>query len=512
MKKHIPTPDSVSLPIGTFRVREKGSAWKFELDRSDFVFYSFLWRTAELFACLLTVLLPIKFASFVSAPEGGALYWSDPLSLVFIAWPLPVFMMASPVLLGLTVLAALFRKEMTFRPPLLKYSALWLVLGGVSILGLADASCMGYPPQMIAHTLSLAAYATSLSLLLAGNDRFARMLTGSLVLGGVLSLCSGMYQYWYGFEALREHIQSRTAAGGREISGGMTVRIEEARVQADFNSCNVYGAYLAALLPFLTALFWRFGNECVSPPKLSRRLFGGLAFAVTLFLLVKTDSRGAVFSLLAAGVAVFFFSRLPRKWKLAGAGLLLLGVAGLAAMIWFGRGALSMYVRFDYVQAAARMMFEHPLTGTGWGDFLHDYSILRLWRDKEAPHSPHNMLMLFGSQCGIAGFLAALAVLAYPVVEACRQIRRTNWRDLKDVFALVPGIACLILSAGTLLDIGFETTAYAGVMIAFSLLTLNRDASVDAEPLVDHCRPRLCLVVFFLFVGLGSCRARGFLL
>ena len=119
----------------------------------------------ELFACLLTVLLPIKFASFVSAPEGGALYWSDPLSLVFIAWPLPVFMMASPVLLGLTVLAALFRKEMTFRPPLLKYSALWLVLGGVSILGLADASCMGYPPQMIAHTLSLAAYATSLSLL-----------------------------------------------------------------------------------------------------------------------------------------------------------------------------------------------------------------------------------------------------------------------------------------------------------------------------------------------------------
>ena len=56
-----------------------------------------LWRAAELFACLLTVLLPIKFASFVSAPEGGALYWSDPLSLVFIAWPLPVFMMVIPL-------------------------------------------------------------------------------------------------------------------------------------------------------------------------------------------------------------------------------------------------------------------------------------------------------------------------------------------------------------------------------------------------------------------------------
>ena len=460
---------------------------------------SILWRIAECFACILTVLLPIKFASFVSAPEGGALYWSDPLSLVFIAWPLPVFMIASPILLGLTLAAAVSRRDMPLCPPLVRYAALWCILGGESALGLVNASCMGYPPQMIAHTLSLACYALSLAILLSGRRGFARMLTGSLVLGGVLSLCSGLYQYWYGFEALREHIQARTAAGGREIAGGMTVRIQEARVQADFNSCNVYGAYLAALLPFLTVLFWKFGNERVSPPKLSRRLFGGLAFAVTLFLLVKTDSRGAVFSLLAAGAAVFFFSRLPRKWKLAGAGLLLLGVAGLAAMIWLGRGALSMYVRFDYVQAAARMMFEHPVTGTGWGDFLHDYPVLRLWRDKESPHSPHNMVMLFGSQCGIAGFLAALAVLAYPVVEACRQIRRTNWRGLKDVFTLVPAFSCLVLSAGTLLDIGFETTAYAGVLIAFSLLVFLRDAPRMESSAVPRPSQRAAAALVFLF-------------
>ena len=66
-----------------------------------------LWRTAELFACLLTVLLPIKFASFVSTPEGGALYWSDPVPLLVISWPLPVFMMAASVLLVLTLAAAL---------------------------------------------------------------------------------------------------------------------------------------------------------------------------------------------------------------------------------------------------------------------------------------------------------------------------------------------------------------------------------------------------------------------
>jgi len=548
MKKPIRTPDPASVPARTSPSASAAPSDSrknnFDLDKLlislDGHGGSILWRAAEFFACLLTVLLPIKFASFVSAPEGGALYWSDPLSLVFIAWPLPVFMMATPVLLAVTVCAALFRDptrtvdgresldglstlqwDISLRSPLIKYGALWCILGGVSVLGLVNASCMGYPPQMIAHTLSLACYALSLSILLSGHREFAKALTGSLVLGGVLSLCSGMYQYWRGFDALREHVQAQSAAAGRDIvNENMAIRIGEARVQADFNSCNVYGAYLAALLPFLTVLFWRFGNERVSPPKLSRRLFGGLAFAMTLFLLVKTDSRGAVFSLLAAGAAVFFFSRLPRKWKLAGAGLLFLGVAGLAAMVAFGRGALSMYVRFDYVQAAARMMFEHPLTGTGWGDFLHDYPILRLWRDKEAPHSPHNMVMLFGSQCGIAGFLAALAVLAYPVVEACRQIRRTNWRDLKDVFALVPAFSCLILSAGTLLDIGFETTAYSGVLIAFSLLVLMRDMPPSLRPWLQpgwRKRPDdvnklktpslltfVLFALFFMFVSFGA--------
>ena len=494
MKKPIRTPDPASVPAG------KNTSAPADLSQPGKS-----WRLLELFACLLTVLLPVKFASFVSAPEGGALYWNDPVSLVVIAWPLPVFMLASSalfILLGIAMLGAPDRKNMTLRLPLIKYGALWCILGGVSVLGMADASCMGYPPQMIAHTLSLACYAMSLAILLSVRREFARMLTGALVLGGVLSLCSGMYQYWCGFDALREHVQAQSAAAGRNIvNENMAIRIGEGRVQADFNSCNVYGAYLAALLPFLTVLFWRFGNELVSPPKLSRRLFGGLVFAVTLFLLVKTDSRGAVFSLLAAGAAVFFFSRLPRKWKLAGAGLLFLGIVGLAAMVAFGRGALSMYVRFDYVQAAARMMLKHPLAGTGWGDFLHDYAIFRLWRDKEAAHSPHNMIMLFGSQCGVAGFLAALAVLTYPVVEACRQIRRTDWRSLKDVFALVPAFSCLILSAGTLLDIGFETTAYAGVLIAFSLLVLMRDASPESPDQRRNPSPRIVAILLMLFAA-----------
>ena len=461
-----------------------------------------MWRFTECFAWLLTVLLPIKFASFVSAPEAGALYWTDPVSLAVISWPLPVFMMAAPVLLFLAIWSGMVRKDMCLCPPLLKYGALWMILGCVSFLGLADASCPGYAPQMIAHTLSLACYAMALAVLLSGRREFAKALTGALVLGGVLSLASGLYQYWCGFDALREHVRAQSeAAGHAVVNENMAIRIGEGRVQADFNSCNVYGAYLAALLPFLTVLFWRFGNERVTPPKLSRRLFGGLVFAVTAFLLVKTDSRGAVFSLLAAGGAVFFLSRLSRKWKIAGAAILAAGVAGLVFMIASGRGALSMFVRFDYVQAAGRMMLKHPLTGTGWGDFLHDYSILRLWEDKEAPHSPHNMIMLFGSQCGVAGFLAALAVLAYPVVEACRRIRRTDWRDSKAVFALVPAFSCLILSVGTLLDIGFETTAYSGVLIAFSLLVLLRDAP-QTEPFV--CRKPfqwaapVLAVVFFL--------------
>ena len=73
--------------------------------------------------------------------------------------------------------------------------------------------------------------------------------------------------------------------------------------------------------------------------------------------------------------------------------------------------------------------------------------------------------------------------------------------DLKDVFALVPAFSCPILSAGTLLDIGFETTAYSGVLIAFSLLVLMRDAP-RTDPFVCrkpfHWAALDLAVVFFL--------------
>ena len=179
MKKHTPTPDPAGVPAG------KNPSVPADLPQPGK-----LWRILELFACLLTVLMPVKFASFVSAPEGGALYWGDPLSLVFIAWPLPVFMIAAGVLLFLTLLAAMFRRDLTLCRPLMKYGLFWIVLSGVSVLGFVNASCFGYAPQMIAHTMSLACYTMSLSILLSVRRDFAKALTGSLVLGGVLSLCA----------------------------------------------------------------------------------------------------------------------------------------------------------------------------------------------------------------------------------------------------------------------------------------------------------------------------------
>ena len=132
MKKPIRTPESESAASG--RPAGPGSA----AVEAGFGKSGPLWIAAEVFAFLLTALLPIKFASIVSVPEAGALYWSDPLSLLIIAWPLPVFMLAASILLALTVAAAATRRDMTLRTPPLKYGALWGVLGCVSLVGLAD--------------------------------------------------------------------------------------------------------------------------------------------------------------------------------------------------------------------------------------------------------------------------------------------------------------------------------------------------------------------------------------
>lgn len=440
-------------------------------------------RICEWFALVLTALLPVKFCSFVSTPEAVPLYRFDFASLIFVVWPITFFEIAATVLMILTAICYLLnirKKAGVVRLPrsYMMYLSAWAILAAVSATGWLNASAAVYAAQMTDYVFGLTAYAASMTVLFClDGERMRRFSTRALLIGTACAVYSGLRQYFIGFDELEEFLAKQAKEAGHAIvNEQFAVRVAERRVQGDFASCNTYGGFLAGMLSFAALVFWRFGNERVSPPKTSRRLFAGIALAAVGFTLIQTDSRGAFVSLFAAlGLAVLC---LPMKRNVRSA-LICAAAAGFAGLAWLiatGRGMMSMFVRFDYWQAALRMMLKHPLTGTGWGDFFHDFEVLRFWQDKEAAHTPHNMLMLFASSCGVPGLAAAAWLLWIPVYQGCRNICRMDWKKQGTIFMCVNSIALLTLFFGLQLDLGFETPAFMAAWVVISLIVLGADS------------------------------------
>lgn len=435
-------------------------------------------NTAAILAAVLTALLPVKFASIVSVPEMPASYWFDIWSILLTAWPVHLFSFCSALLL---LLAVPYRKFAPQCRSAYLWTAALLVMTLLSLCGWVHASCREYALQMISYAFGCCCYGAALYFLLERDPGFRRLLLGAVCTGAFLSMCSGLYQYFYGFEALRQHVYEQNLRSDiPQITGQFLNRIRESRLQADFSVCNTYGGYLAFMLSVFFASVWIYARNRVRPEKLSPWILSLPAAAVILFLIVQTGSRGAFFSLCAACTMLIFALPLNRKMRLAAAGAVLLMIGGLISFAALGRGFKSMTFRFDYDYAAFRMMLSHPLCGTGWGDFFHDYQILKLLLDEEAPHTPHNMPLLFGSQAGIPAFLAACAVLFYPVFHGFRSVRTAYSRSFP-VYALL--FALTACAADSLLEISYETPAFFGTFTALSLILFfeTRDGG-KAEP------------------------------
>ena len=198
-----------------------------------------------------------------------------------------------------------------------------------------------------------------------------------------------------------------------------------------------------------------------------------------------TGSRGALLSLAAGVFAVLFPLLKSRRARLVFAGCAAAALASFVLLVVLRRGADSAVFRLDYWLAAFRMMLAHPFAGTGWGDFYHEYPALKLLLNDELPHSPHNLPLFFGSQCGIAGFLAALALIGWPLVIAFRRLAGAT--PEKRLFTAALTASLCVITLDSLLEVGIECPAFAGLMILLSAAVLHRDGPAEA------IRPRYAL-------------------
>lgn len=461
--------------------------------------FSFPIFAAECAAMALTFLSPLKFASIAGVPEMPGTYWKSVAGILFAAWPLNVFFLCSALLLGLCLLALARegRKRAedaaeeepfgraavsgeTDKGPLQWYATGWFLLVPVSYLGVVNASTWDFQAQMTVCCSGMACYVLSLFLLLERRPEFARGLLWSVLAASLFSAASGLYQYGYGFEATRQFLYDESLKTGLDLTtgAGLEVRLEEQRVSADFAVCNVYAGYLASLLPVLLYAFWRFGEQYVEPPKLSRWVLSVPLCAVFLFLLKETGSRGGVLALTGGCFLLLFCMKMNWKWRILSILLFFSAIAGFIVLVLSGRGFNSMFFRFDYFQAAFRMMAEHPFCGTGWGDFFHDYTTRKIMQNNEAPHTPHNMILLFGSQTGIPGFLLSSFLLLLPCACGVLLLRRAGqwkqWKDNHEIqFAAVLTLGILIWSLDSLIELNFETPGALATAAALSLILLS---------------------------------------
>lgn len=192
---------------------------------------------------------------------------------------------------------------------------------------------------------------------------------------------------------------------------------------ASFTTANSAGSFMILAAFAAIALL----SECIrarksEPLPLVNCLVAALAVVLILFGLVLTRSKGAMTAfILALGVFVILLAakrvRLCKNIILA---CVVLAVVVLIPLVaWFGHkygklpGGNSMLVRWQYWNASARMIADHPVSGIGPGNFETVYHNYKTPSAPESVSDPHCFLLSVLAQygpAGLSGFLLFILV------------------------------------------------------------------------------------------------------
>lgn len=472
-------------------------------------------------AVALTFILPLKFGMMAGLPETATAMPTSAMELFYFSWPYFVFSSFYALLLIGVAIHAIVTKQ-GFR---LDYGMIivgsWVLLLLSSLIGFSRASTFDFPLIQLTLFLGVASLAVAVHQILAIRPNLRIWFINAIVASTVLIVLFGLNQYFSGFKETLNYVHAKEMESGVKVSADMLSRLRETRVFATFSICNSLGAHLVLTIPLcvwamlsksstlktvITTLgvfllyispslnLSRAGFFIVAFPTLvivaltlskfpgkNRRLISLIVLVpvlgVMLFVFRHTNSRGAF---LAAGFAILILAALsPVKLKTKSIGV----VAALLFVVPFlftdilDRSLRSMYFRFDYYLAAIKMFVSQPFTGVGWGDFFHEYMRMKEVPGSEAPHTPHNFVLSFASQCGIAGFAASLWVMAAPVVLWWRR-RKIVGIDWFNVVVLAGWFAWCVHS---LIDFNIQVPGTIGVAVVLLLLLKTDRESRDSE-------------------------------
>jgi len=443
---------------------------------------------------LFTFLLPLKFGGIVGVPEATSLFTDQLGAYIIITWPVFLFPLISGILLILALLAFPLKNISLGKDKSLIVVSLWVLLAFASLLGAVNAMVWDFVIMEITHIFGLAAYVFTIYLFLKNVPKAKTMLIYSILAGLVITVYLGMEQYFVGFEEMREYIleQKKSGVAG---NGDLNARIFDDRVHAPFTGCNSLAGYLLLLMPLCIVTLWKICAK-IEPPKTARLIFIPIVAACLFFVFFTTKARGAFLSLiLASGVSIVFFP--VKKWLRWSIIILspLVLIAGIIYIYKFGRGFASMQVRVDYILVSLKLLFKHPLTGTGWGDFFYDYMKIKTIQSYEAPHTPHNLFLAFGGQAGILALLASVGAFFYPLWLGSKKvwtlIAKHNY--MQENVALLFGLVAFLFHA--MMDIDLQVPGLIATAAAVTLLL-----AMPTEVKSEKSKPQVRIIAYFIAI------------
>ena len=277
------------------------------------------------------------------------------------------------------------------------------MLTAVTTLGAINASTWDFVLIAIVNLLGFAALAYGFWLLPIQKPYWRHRLLGAIICGTVLTAVMGVQQYFSGFNDTLEYMKT-SAAYYSSDHGTLLALMDSRRIFSTFSLPNSLAGYLILTGPLILYTLWQIAGH-IDPPKLSRIIIVGLTAILLAAVLLGTGSRSSMLMLGLTVIILVWALPFPRSWRLASAGLIIAGViaATIFLVIRSERGTSSMGIRLDYYYCALKMMILHPFCGTGWGDFFHDYTWMKLTFHRETPHTAHNFILDFASQTEFRG-------------------------------------------------------------------------------------------------------------
>lgn len=262
-----------------------------------------------------------------------------------------------------------------------------------------------------------------------------------MAIGLVPVLFSAFQQHYGGLEAMRNRIL--TEANGMVLPEEFVKKINSQKVYGTMVYHNSLAGLIMLLLPPCLATMWDVFKRA---PQILRLLIVGLFGYMGCAAFFWTGSKTAwLIVLLLGAVVILLKAQIQRKYKLIiASSVIVLGMIGFTIQFadYFSKGAVTVWTRVTYWNAAIQNIENNPLLGSGPGTFAIPYQAVKKPEDEMA-RLCHNDYLEQATDSGIPAAIAYTLFIGACLTSLWRKSRTFSSIDS----CILLGLSSFVLQA-----------------------------------------------------------------